>query len=229
MCLGDTRELNGFMPDRPSAPISYLWEPTGDTTYLFNVQEAGTYSVTVKNRCGSSTDMVNVITIAPPEVEDRPDSTICDGEFFHHDVTWPEASYLWEDGFTGPSRIISEGGLYTIEVSNQCGTVADTFFVDAIDCECTVFMPTAFSPNGDGVNEQFGIIQHCLITDVRLEIYNRWGKQIFAGTGPDASWDGTFKGSQAPEGVYVYVLSYRGRFRRNELNKQQKGTITLLR
>ncbi|MFK7970393.1 MAG: gliding motility-associated C-terminal domain-containing protein [Bacteroidia bacterium] len=229
MCMGDTFMLNAFSQDRPSAPNSYLWEPEGETGYLYTVQEAGIYTVTVSNRCGAEMDDITVTTVAPPQVPDFPDTTLCDDEFVRRDVSWPEANYLWEDGSVFPVRDITQGGLYTIEVSNICGAATDSFRVESIDCECTVFMPSAFSPNGDGNNERFFIIQNCLISDVRLEIYNRWGKQVFSANGPDASWDGTFKGQSAPEGVYVWVLSYQGRFRRNTLSKRMNGTVTLIR
>lgn len=229
MCLGDTRDFNVFVADRPSAPNSYLWEPDGDTSYLYSIREAGIFTVTVSNRCGTESDIINVTTIEPPQVTDFPDSTLCEGEFLVRNVSWPGATYRWEDGFSGPERTITEGGLYTVAVENICGAVSDSFFLEQIDCDCTVYMPSAFSPNRDGINETFRIVQSCLLSDVRLEVYNRWGKQVFIGQGADAEWDGQVSGRAAPEGVYVWVLNYNGRFRRNNLSKQLKGTVTLLR
>ena len=229
LCRGDSLDLNIFAPDRPSAPNSYLWMPSGDTTFLYYIQEGGTYVATVSNRCGSVSDDIFVTMVEPPQVPDFPDSTFCSDETVFRDATWPEATYLWEDGFTGPTRTLTEGGLYTIEVQNQCGVAVDSFYLEAIDCECTVFMPSAFSPNGDGVNDYFSFVQHCMLSQMQLDIYNRWGKLVYSGQGPDARWDGRVNGQMAPEGVYVWVINYEGRFRRNNMTRQQKGTVTLLR
>jgi gliding motility-associated-like protein len=231
LCVGDSLDLNIFAPDRPSAPNSYFWIPTRDTSFMYQIREGGTYIANVTNRCGSVSDDIFVEMIEFPEVPDFPDSTFCSDETVFRDATWSggEASYLWEDGFTGPSRTLTEGGLYTISVGNQCSVAVDSFFLEAIDCECTVFMPSAFSPNGDGVNDYFSFVQHCMLSQMQLDIYNRWGRLVYSGQGPDAQWDGRVDGQMAPEGVYVWVINYQGRYRTSVMARQQKGTLTLLR
>lgn len=230
ICLGEEVELNAFQADRNSAPISYLWTPYGDTTYLLTVFEEGSYSVTLTNRCGTANDEVFFESIRPPVVELGPDTTLCEDDMFFRNVTWADgANYLWDNGSMEPERTFDEGGIYTVALDNACGSAADTFVVDEVDCSCTVFMATAFSPNQDGRNDFFDIKQNCDISEVTLEIYNRWGQQVFAGIGADAVWDGRISGATAPEGVYVWVLTYRGRFGPNVLRQQQKGTVTLIR
>lgn len=91
-----------------------------------------------------------------------------------------------------------------------------------------VRFPNAFTPDGDGHNDRFGMVvpQGLAFVD-RMEIYNRWGQKIFESTEPNASWDGTVNGQNAPSDVYIYRVWWR----RGDgaLQMQAKGDITLLR
>ncbi len=91
-----------------------------------------------------------------------------------------------------------------------------------------VRFPNAFTPDGDGHNDRFGMVvpQGLAFVD-RMEIYNRWGQKIFESTEPNASWDGTVDGQNAPSDVYIYRIWWR----RGDgaLQMQAKGDITLLR
>ncbi len=106
----------------------------------------------------------------------------------------------------------------------ECERSFDTLVARVVDTR-EIFVPNAFSPNGDGKNE---ILQFFPIgmKSATIEIYNRWGQVVYTGTEKDAGWDGTFKGVEISEGVYVYIV--RGRTIANRL-KEVKGYITLVR
>ena len=87
------------------------------------------------------------------------------------------------------------------------------------------FLPTAFSPNGDGFNDQLRLLGEGIIS-MNLTLYNRWGESVINISNPAMGWDGTFKGEPAPAGVYAYklfVVLKDG----EEIN--QSGNITLIR
>lgn len=91
--------------------------------------------------------------------------------------------------------------------------------------EYSVFVPSAFSPDGDDLNdvlEIFGPIE----SDFQMRIFNRWGKEVFRSTSATNFWDGTFEGEKAPEGGYVYTVDFSNRF--GEKFKQQ-GSFALIR
>ncbi len=67
-------------------------------------------------------------------------------------------------------------------------------------------MPTAFTPNGDAINECFGIKYWGVISEFQLIIYNRWGQTVFAAANPADCWDGMYKGAKASPGNYVYYI-----------------------
>jgi len=88
-----------------------------------------------------------------------------------------------------------------------------------------IWVPNAFTPNDDGLNSKFQIVYGSIKT-FKLIIYNRWGEVIFTTNDIDDNWDGTFKGTPSPDGVYIYMLRYSGA---NNIIKNLAGNITLLR
>lgn len=91
--------------------------------------------------------------------------------------------------------------------------------------EPVIYIPDAFSPNGDEYNDVFGVKGGALKT-VEMYIFNRWGEKLFTGNGINDTWDGKYKGKDQPQDVYMYYCYYTGYDGRKY---STKGTITLLR
>ncbi|MBK9639190.1 MAG: gliding motility-associated C-terminal domain-containing protein [Bacteroidetes bacterium] len=96
-----------------------------------------------------------------------------------------------------------------------------------IEEKVTVFgkVPSAFSPNGDGINDVLTITKDASIT-IEIRIFNRNGKLMFIGKGNNISWDGTFEGRNADAGTYMYNIFATSD---GEATFKQKGTINLFR
>ena len=89
-----------------------------------------------------------------------------------------------------------------------------------------IYVPTAFTPNRDGLNDKFKILPVGIRSFDYLAVYDRWGKLIFHTTDYHQGWDGTLKGQLLPTGTFVFVaqaVDYRGK------RLFRKGTFTLLR
>jgi len=86
----------------------------------------------------------------------------------------------------------------------------------------TIYIPSAFTPNGDGLNDMFGV-KGDGIKDFHLYIYNRWGEVLFESTNPRQQWDGKIDGNPAETGTYVYQLFAQGLSR-----KGKTGAVTLV-
>jgi|GEM_PF-3168316 len=122
-------------------------------------------------------------------------------------------------------------GNHLLTIVDAIGCRADTSFeIHAREEGCTIFKPTAFTPNGDGQNDAFRILFGEGIEGYYLEfkVFNRWGELVFSapeGSALDTSWDGTYKGKDAPVGVYCYlaVVQLNGKI------VQIKGDVTLIR
>lgn len=136
-------------------------------------------------------------------------------------------TYSWQPFVSAESSIEiqpEETGQYTCEVStlNNC----------SVNCNYTVFvqngllLPTAFSPNGDGLNDEFRIL-NSNIKLLAFNIYNRWGERVFTTGNQRIGWDGTFKNEAQDIGVYTwsadYIVTGSGK------QKSAKGNVTLVR
>ncbi len=89
-----------------------------------------------------------------------------------------------------------------------------------------LYVPNAFSPNNDDLNDIFKVIAVGIIEFKYFRIYNRWGQQVFETTDPNRGWDGTFQGKKQPNDVYVWITSARD-FKGSVIFR--KGFVTLIR
>lgn len=94
-----------------------------------------------------------------------------------------------------------------------------------VDNVCDVFIPDAFSPNGDGQNDVFKVYSQC-IADLTLQIFDRWGNQVYNGNGTSAAWDGSYGGSLMNTGTYIYQVQYTIS---NGQKTKTKGNFSLMR
>ncbi|MDR9375016.1 MAG: gliding motility-associated C-terminal domain-containing protein, partial [Schleiferiaceae bacterium] len=113
------------------------------------------------------------------------------------------------------------------------GTICDTIIAGARvavePCGCRFFVPDAFSPNGDGMNDRFAIKYHCDSVTFQLQILNRWGQVIYRQTEADPFWDGRHQGQPAPEGVYLYRLVFKGGSGEHFREEERHGRLVLIR
>lgn len=132
-------------------------------------------------------------------------------------------SYLWQDGSTGMSYTVSQAGLYSVTVTNSCGTAADEILIT--DKSCQAYFPNVFTPNGDHKNDFFKILNPGGITEYHLLIFNRWGEKVFETTELNKGWDGNYKRSAADEATYVWIAD----FKKNNIPVKVSGSLMLLR
>lgn len=141
-------------------------------------------------------------------------------------VTLPAGydKYLWQDGSDKNPYAIRNPGIYRVRMSNACGTTE--LQTKAQDCSPDLYVPNAFSPNGDGVNEIFRIVRPSNQVLIEFRIYDRWGVEVFYTKNLKEGWNGYYKGQLQPVGAYVYFIRY---IRMDGVEKMLKGTVTLVR
>ncbi|MCX6234036.1 MAG: gliding motility-associated C-terminal domain-containing protein [Bacteroidetes bacterium] len=120
------------------------------------------------------------------------------------------------------------GTYYLMVVDTLCCYNIDTIVI----IPSVIFVPNAFTPNGDGLNEEFMAI--CLkeggINDFHMMVYNRWGQLLFESHEIDEGWDGTLNNTLLPSGVYIYKITYKVELDFGVFdNVVLKGPLTLLR
>jgi len=128
---------------------------------------------------------------------------------------------------TDPVVIISGTASYTVTGIDEWGcTDSDSVQVTLLPPGNMVIIPNAFSPNDDGVNDVFRLFGSN-VESVELFVYNRWGQEVYTGSGsPAIGWDGTYKGVEQELGVYVYYASITFT---DGTEKDFKGNVTLMR
>jgi gliding motility-associated-like protein len=202
LCTGDTLLLNAFVHN-----ATYTWQDAS-TGSFFVANNSGTYWVEVAVGGCTAHDSIDVNYESLP-VLSLSDSAVCYGTTLQLDVSNPGSTYLWENGSTNPVYEINANGNYQVWITNYCGTATDSFEVIYTDCYCDLYVPNAFTPEGDGHNEVFVPVTSCDLFQYELMIFNRWGELIFETTTINDYWDGTYKGLLSQDGVYVWKITYR--------------------
>lgn len=206
----------------------FLWQDgTTDSSYI--IDTTGVFYVTQHNYCSSYTDTINVKKLTLSLDLNIGDTLLCRGDTLLFNVSQPEGVYLWNTGSTDSNIKISSEGTYEISVSNYCGTLEDEATIYFENCNSCIHIPTAFSPNQDGHNDQFRVKHDCILTNYEIHIFNRWGQELFSSNNPDAAWDGKYQGEDQPIEVYVYELKYSKSDLVNVTSEFIKGNITILR
>lgn len=116
----------------------------------------------------------------------------------------------------------------TLEATLGCGVVSAQRTIRVEDCSdsCTVWVPNAFTPNNDGINDTWSWSGECIPTDFSVQVFDRWGGTLFATTDPAKAWDGTVGGEVVPSGMYAYRVRYRLPY---QDATKSSGTVTLMR
>lgn len=220
LCQGSTLLLNAGIPG-----AGYLWQDgTANSTFL--VSKAGLYWVkAVVNGC-TGTDSINISYNGPPEVFLGNDTVLCERITFTLNVTTDSVSYLWSDNSTQSDIEIANPGIYWVKISNNCGENTDSINVTYTNCDCNLFVPNAFTPNGNMLNETFAPVSYCGFEKYHFAIFNRWGEKLFETFNPLQAWDGSYKGQKVYQGVYTYYVTYI--FKGGVGVQTASGSVTLL-
>jgi gliding motility-associated-like protein len=142
--------------------------------------------------------------------------------------TWSPPGGLDDIKVYNPVASPAETTTYQVQITKPNGcVVTDTITVKAGagNLENAFLVPNAFTPDGDGKNDCFGIRHWGVVSRLHFSIYNRWGEMVFQTSDPQRCWDGTYKGALLPTGTFVYFIDATtpcGPVVR-------KGTVTLVR
>lgn len=205
---------------------TYLWQD-GSTQPRFVVNSAGTYSVLVnENGCDTSASVI-IQYQSKPQIKLVGDTILCNGESFRLNAFYPNSTYLWQDGSNLSYFNVTIGGTYTVNVTNTCGDTSATSLVTIKSCACKFYIPSAFTPNGDGKNDVLKPEYECQFSNYEMKIYNRWGQLMFITKNPSEGWNGEYRNLDQPIGVYVYEITYKDTMAGEVVRKN--GTIALIR
>lgn len=229
ICAGESAQLNA------SGGTSYVWS-NGSTGASISVSPtaSATYSVIVSSGPCSDTAVSTVTVYSAPVISAYSNTTISAGS----SVTLTASggsNYTWSSGGAGPVILVSPLVTTTYCVFSDNGNCTDsacvTIYVESADCgssEDQLFVPDAFSPNGDTRNDVLGLYypDPSCIKELEFIVYDRWGEKVFEATTLTATWDGSYKGEPMNTAVFVYYMKV------TFMTKEEivrKGNISLIR
>lgn len=223
LCIGEQKQLDA------GNFVSYLWQNNSTARYL-TVNTEGIYQVSVidKNNCEGSDEIeLKKVFALPANFLAGPDS-ICSYEKIDLKAPAGFHNFKWSTGSTQPTITVERAGNYWLTARDNNGCEGrDTITVFPKECIVGLFIPNAFTPNNDGLNDVFRVNAYGLnFSAFKLTIYNRFGEQVFSSDNVDIGWDGRFKGTEQSSSTYVWHCTYQIN---GNVRKAEKGTLILAR
>ncbi|MEO5990112.1 MAG: gliding motility-associated C-terminal domain-containing protein [Ferruginibacter sp.] len=222
LCYGTTRNIDA------GNFTSYLWN-TGETTKTIIVDSIGSYSVKVLDINGcSGSDSTKITAIIPSPTSFLPkDTALC---LYGNLLIKPTSAfnnYLWSTGSNSSQINVTQAGLYWLQVTDSKGCLGkDSILVLPKECLNGFFMPAAFTPNNDGINDFLKPILLGNVKQYKFWIYNRWGQLVFYSSELFKGWNGNYKLQKQEGSTFVWVCIYQFN---GEPVENKKGTFILIR
>lgn len=203
---------------------NYLWN-TGYNGSRINTSGFGTYWLEILQNGCRIRDSISINEKPKPTVSLGPDTSICKFKpivIIAGNTLYD--NYLWNTNETTRAITVDKAGTYYVTVTKDGCLASDTVSVVAGDC--AVFIPSAFTPNNDGLNETFGVLGDVTVKNFSFQVFNKWGQVVFNSTDITQKWDGTYKGKKTPNGAYPWTVYY---VTGNGTRKFLQGTVMLIR
>lgn len=249
----DVSTSGNFTYELTSGPVAagpFNFDGPG-TTPAFENLSAGTYTATLTNTVTgcSVQEIVQLEDDAPFDMEAIPINECARNSDIH--VTFEnkiparvEINVLNRRGalvYTAQEDVASrtipindlDSGLYYVEVTSlvapYCVQTDTVQLSVSIDCFRQIFVPNAFSPNGNGMNDKWFAFPHEYVNTFEVFIFNRWGDVIFHSYNKNFQWDGTYAGADSPPGTYAYRMLFTTTLEPDHGVFEQKGSVTLVK
>lgn len=240
LCFGKTTPLHGTITG-----ASFYWTPVSSLLHPQTLAPVAgpayttSYVLTVYDTLGCpkpSMDTVTVTVMSKIPANAGHDTTVVAGQPLQLSATggityaWAPATGLSSSSIANPVAILSglpDSVVYSVRVYDAAGCYADDYVtVKIFRTPPDIFVPTGFTPNGDGRNDLLKPIPVGIQTFSYFRVYNRWGQLVYQTSAIGHGWDGTIQGTQQPAGAYVFVtegIDYTGKA------ILRKGTTVLIR
>jgi gliding motility-associated-like protein len=237
ICLGNSTQLQA------SGGSIYSWSPTAflnaaniPNPVVTNPTDNVRYIVTVRDVLGCPKPVKDtmILTVANIKADAGPrDTSVVVGQPLQLQATgstnfsWTPSTWLNNPSISDPISTPLNNIEYVVRVSNSVGCFdTDSILVKVYRVKPGFYVPTAFSPNHDGLNDIFRPVAIGMKSVDVFRVYNRWGQMLYSGTGNNIGWDGTFGGRGQETATYVWHAEGVD-YLNNRI--KQKGYVVLIR
>jgi gliding motility-associated-like protein len=239
VCIGDSVPT---LTDTSLNAIPGTWNPA-----VVSKTTSGTYTFTpAAGQCANTFNFTWQVNAVPAITNILKDTAVYDGAVvppYNFTINEPGGDIKWKNSNTSIGLAASGAGtvpsftainitddpriavITATPFMNGCTGASQSYKITVLPLHKDVFVPNIFSPNGDTYNDQLFIYGN-YIASVEMQIFNQWGQRLITITNQHEGWDGKFKGSGQPVGVYMYVLKA---VLTNGRKVNMKGSVTLIR
>jgi gliding motility-associated-like protein len=226
LCKGDRKTFHASFLD-----ARFIWSD-GTTDSTFTIDSPGVYSVSADMGNCILSDTTVVLFLDGDDMLPS-DVLICQDEKVT--LSAPiSGDYEWSTGATTTDIEIQEAGVYGLTITNDCGIFTYESRVETEICDCPIYVPNIFSPNGDGYNDELLLFSACdfPLLIKHFQVFDRWGNLVYTSASSDIEsiqWDGATLGKPLSSGVYTWAMEYV--ITRNGLPEYKilNGDVTILR
>ena len=221
LCAGTQVIIN------PGSFTKYLWQDM-TTSNVLTVSTSGLYWVKVTNEfnCTASDSLIIKSTLPSPDGFLKKTDSICSYQKLEIAASGVFDQYLWSTGAMDKQIKIDAPGSYWLTVTDENGcTGTNSISVYPKNCMQGVYIPMAFTPNHDGLNDVFKALVFGRVISFKLRVFSREGQLIFETSDPLKGWDGSYKGMNYSTATFAYQCSYQ---LENQRPEYQKGTVTII-
>ncbi|MBK8701458.1 MAG: gliding motility-associated C-terminal domain-containing protein [Saprospiraceae bacterium] len=238
-CIGDTimviieNEMDG---------VAYSWSVlengmtiinSNGRAALFTPQSAGVYDIQVRQRiegCEESLPATVKLTVLErPFVFLGNDTTYCNKDGLITLEVGSFDEFLWSDGSTESSIVVSDKGSYSVTVTDEFGCRnSDEISIKTFCCKITY--PNIIIADYGSVNSQFKLVDDGCVISSKLRVYDRWGNKMYDSDNGLEPWEGKFNGEYVEQGVYTFIFNYTALDEdEQEFKEKISGDITVIR
>lgn len=206
---------------------NFLWSD-GDSSPVKDLKADQIYVVTVSNQGCEATDEI-IIDLIPQKMSLSKTGSLCDiyNQFPECSVINAVTVNWFPDNSVQPVFSPQTEGYYWFIAEDDSGcTYTDTIFIED-ECPVSLYIPSAFTPDNDGINDFLNaFISRPEITEGTLQIFNRYGQNIYSSDLINANWNGTYNSNICPEGIYIYKATWKDE---EEKTVEKTGSVMLMR
>lgn len=217
-------------PQPTNASWLYSWS-TGSSADSVVMNKVSSLWLETESQGGCTyRDSIEITQLELPTI-DLPDTLFhCKGEEYEFSSGIGIADVFWNGMNTDTLQLVDYSGLLVVEVVNACGSSEEMAQVKLEECRCDVWVPNAFTPTADGINEAFAPVTECKLKSYRMELFSRWGEKVFESNSFGNNWNGYVNGKVVEDNSYfIWKMEYTARYRGSVQRFVKSGIVYVVR